>query len=101
MAYPSKNTNTIPERHAHVWASAVGTDATLLSATLSPINTCASCIYPTVIGVAGTLVLKNQAGDNITLTAADIVAKGGAIDGQWQAVIASGSSGIYGLLVEW
>jgi hypothetical protein len=97
MAVPNlpNPSNATCKGWAQFWASAVGTD---LDLTTQFPGTPARRI---VVGnAAGTLVLTQHQGAPVTFTAAQILAMGQVLDGQWTGVTASGST-CYQLAVGW
>ena len=83
---------------AQFWAAAVGDDP--LDLTTQFPGTPARWIVVGVVPAAGTLVLTQQQGAAVTFTAAQILAMGQVLDGQWTGVTASGST-CYQLAVGW
>jgi hypothetical protein len=89
--------NATPKGWAQFWAAEVGS---ALDLTTQFPGTPARRIVVGMVPAAGTLVLTQQQGAAVTFTAAQILAMGQVLDGQWTGVTASGST-CYQLAVGW
>jgi hypothetical protein len=89
--------NATPKGWTQFWTAEVGT---ALDLTTQFPGTPARRIVVGVVPAEGTLVLTQQQGTAVTFTAAQILAMGQVLDGQWTGVTASGST-CYQLAVGW
>jgi hypothetical protein len=98
MTLPTKPnlSNSVAGRQLVIWPTTPGADTDLDDGTGGGL-----VARQIVVGnAAGALVLKNLAGQTVTMNQALIYAQNCVLDGQWTQIVASGSAA-YNLLVKW